>query len=145
MGWKVAHTPLQERSYVDTAAVWHEDRYCNWISTTVAHSLHLYHAAQLTDPWVEHPQSLVTNHDRTIGRSGGPPVVYRGHIYRIAQDDTSFYGGGLRVFRISVLTLADYKEELVRHFGTRQSFAWVEARLPSRSSTTRGWHLDRCL
>jgi hypothetical protein len=107
-GWAVVHTPLRGERFVDTAAVWHDHRF--YIFTTVAGSdnLRIYSAEALTDAWVEHPASPVVVAKRDLARSAGPPVVYNGHVYRFAQRGVSFYGEGVHVLRVHVLTPTAY-------------------------------------
>jgi hypothetical protein len=43
-------------------------------------------------------------------RNGGRPFVYDGNLYRVGQDCGETYGRRVRIFKVEVLTMDDYKE-----------------------------------
>lgn len=62
------------------------------------------------------PQLLYKNpliNDPSIARNGGKPFLYKKKLYRISQDCSIYYGGGINILEIDLLDRAEYKEHLI--------------------------------
>jgi len=130
-GWKLVATPLQG-PYLDTSTVWHDNRHFIFTTTSgiTGRSLHLFTTNDLTDqPWIPHPSNPIVKSSRLYGRSGGRPIVYRGHIYRFAQDNTRFYGEAVHILRVHVVTSTRYDEQHVATVRPNNHAKWTRARL----------------
>lgn len=73
-------------------------------------TLRLFHADNLTGPWIEHPKSPVISGDPTLARPGGRLLLFEGRLFRMAQRDRPTYGSQVRVFEVTVLSTSDYRE-----------------------------------
>ncbi len=73
-------------------------------------TLRLFHASELTGPWVEHPKSPVVAADRRIARPAGRVVSTAGRLLRFAQDCRTTYGTSVAAFEITRLTPDAYEE-----------------------------------
>jgi hypothetical protein len=79
--------------------------------TPAAHdSLALFHAETLTGPWREHPQSPLIIGDKSRARPAGRVVTWNRRPLRFAQDCGQRYGGAVRAFTVTRLTLDAYAE-----------------------------------
>ena len=76
-------------------------------------TLSLFWADDLLGPWHEHPQNPIVRDNASGARPGGRPVVWRGKLYRFAQDCVPVYGTGVRAFEIDELTPDVYREHEV--------------------------------
>jgi len=77
--------------------------------------LRLYYADSPWGPWTAHARNPVKVDIRS-SRPGGAPFVYRGELYRPAQDSSKHYGWRLMVNRVTRLSPTDFAEETVRVF-----------------------------
>lgn len=73
-------------------------------------TLRLYHAPELTGPWIEHPRSPVVSADRRIARPAGRVIATGGRLLRFAQDCRATYGESVAAFEITRLTPEEYEE-----------------------------------
>ncbi|XWS08065.1 hypothetical protein CRYUN_Cryun41cG0046200 [Craigia yunnanensis] len=73
--------------------------------------LEIWYSSSPLGPWKPHRKNPIYNIDRSLGaRNGGRPFRYNGNLYRIGQDCGETYGRRLRIFKVEVLSSADYKE-----------------------------------
>ncbi len=104
--WRRVATMLSGLAVVDASIIEHEGRW--WLLASLLdrgpnHSLLVWHAPELTGPWLPHAGNPVKT-DARCTRSGGTPFVHEGRLYRPSQDDSRVYGGRVIVNRIDVLT-----------------------------------------
>jgi hypothetical protein len=113
--WKMVATLLSNFAGVDSAVFEHNGRW--WLTCASRESaplerLFVWHAPKLTGPWVPHSKNPVKK-DIGSARPGGTPFLYRGELYRPAQDCSRTYGGRLVINRIVKLSPSDFEEEIV--------------------------------
>ncbi|XVF75666.1 hypothetical protein PTKIN_Ptkin13bG0205200 [Pterospermum kingtungense] len=73
--------------------------------------LEIWYSSSPLGPWKPHKKNPVYNIDRSFGaRNGGRPFRYNGNLYRVGQDCGETYGRRVRIFKVEVLTRAEYKE-----------------------------------
>ncbi|KAJ4971522.1 hypothetical protein NE237_004621 [Protea cynaroides] len=73
--------------------------------------LEIWYGGSPLGPWKPHKQNPVYNTDKSLGaRNGGRPFIYDGNLYRIGQDCGETYGRRVRVFKVEVLNMDEYKE-----------------------------------
>lgn len=85
-----------------------------WMFACPAPSRHdtlaLFHADALEGRWTEHPASPLIRADKRRARPGGRVVLSGGRPLRFAQDCGARYGGGVRAFEITELTVDRFAE-----------------------------------
>jgi len=74
--------------------------------------LHLYHAAQLSGPWLPHPANPVKS-DVRCARPAGRLFLRHGILHRPAQICAPRYGTGIAIARVVELDRETYREEIV--------------------------------
>jgi hypothetical protein len=72
--------------------------------------LHLFHAADPSGPWREHPESPIVRDDAARARPAGRVIAHESGLLRIAQDCSEQYGRRVRAFQIVELTARRYRE-----------------------------------
>lgn len=73
--------------------------------------LEIWYSSSPLGPWKPHKKNPIYNVDKSVGaRNGGRPFVYDGNLYRVGQDCGETYGRRVRIFKVEVLTMDDYKE-----------------------------------
>ncbi|KAG9456793.1 hypothetical protein H6P81_001301 [Aristolochia fimbriata] len=81
------------------------------IATKKNGELEIWYSTSPLGPWKPHKQNPIYNVDRSLGaRNGGRPFIYNGNLYRVGQDCGDTYGRKVRVFKVEVLTIDEYKE-----------------------------------
>ncbi|XP_004347524.1 hypothetical protein CAOG_04773 [Capsaspora owczarzaki ATCC 30864] len=123
--WVHVHTLMSGKPFLDSSLIWHDDRW--WLWTAVNKELLLYYSepgptaapgshpnSLLSVTWHLHPKSPLRDSSCSWWRPGGRPIVYRDHVYLMAQDDTVTYGGSVRILRVTELNTTSYKEKSVR-------------------------------
>ena len=110
--WTYVKDLLTGRNFSDPSVFRHGGRWWLFVETNphADDTLRLYHAGELTGPWVEHPKSPVTRENAQIARPAGRVVTWRGHLVRFAQDCWPRYGTHVRAFEILKLSATDYEE-----------------------------------
>ena len=71
-----------------------------------------YSTNLLSGSWIKHPANPVTS-DKSISRSGGGFIQYDNKIFRIAQDCSEVYGGGIIILEVLVINRDNYQERIV--------------------------------
>lgn len=74
--------------------------------------LHVWHALDLLGPWQEHVRNPVKT-DIGSARPAGTPFMREGILYRPAQDCSKTYGGRIVLNKVTILTPAEFQEEVV--------------------------------
>lgn len=72
-------------------------------------SLYIWYAKHLLGPWKPHKRNPV-KHDVRSARPAGTPFVYKGKLYRPAQDCSRTYGGRIVICEVGRLTPDDFQE-----------------------------------
>ncbi|XVE75493.1 hypothetical protein DITRI_Ditri12bG0097900 [Diplodiscus trichospermus] len=73
--------------------------------------LEIWYSSSPLGPWKPHKKNPIYNIDKSLGaRNGGRPFSYNGNLYRTGQDCGETYGRRVRIFKVEVLTRADYRE-----------------------------------
>lgn len=111
--WRRESSLLSGPYLVDPALFHHDDRWWMFVETNPAKTgdtLRLYHAAQLTGPYEEHPSSPIVSGDPTASRPAGRVVQSNGHLLRFAQRCFPTYGMDVSAFEIVELTEHSYTE-----------------------------------
>ena len=129
LGWKYQRSPLQGAAYVDCSVVWQPSDETWYIFVTVSNSLQLFYTDDLLmGQWQLHPASPVYQQHRSYGRNAGRPVLFDGIVHRFAQEQTHFYGEGVRVMRINRLSHSRF-EETEMDFMQPTAQSWPHNRL----------------
>jgi len=111
LGWTYRRSPLQGAAYVDCSVVWQPSDATWYVFVTIQNTLHLYYTRDLLNSdWLPHPASPLYQHDRSYGRSAGRPVMFDGVVHRFAQEQTHYYGEGVRVMRVNRLSRSRFEE-----------------------------------
>lgn len=74
----------------------------------------IWYAEDLTGPWKSHISNPVKTDIRS-SRPAGTPFLYKGYLYRPAQDCSKTYGGRVSLNRVLRLTPREFTEEFVRY------------------------------
>lgn len=130
-GWSKVAVLVPDFPGVDPTVFRHEGRWwitCTRLGAQEDAELWVWHAPQLTGPWVPHELNPVKT-DVRGARPGGRPFVHDGSLYRPAQDCSGAYGGRITVQRVTRLSPTAFAEEAT---------ATVEG--PSRSRYPFGPH-----
>ena len=120
--WRPAATLLPGVPAADATVVEYEGRW--WMFATRAdrganQNLFIWHAAELTGPWLPHAANPVKT-DARSARPGGTPFIAGGVLYRPGQDNSRRYGGRIIVNRVDVLTPTAFSERPVKAIGPRR-------------------------
>jgi hypothetical protein len=113
--WRRVTALLPGIPVVDASVIDYEGRW--WMFATRSdygdnHNLFIWHAPELTGPWLPHFANPVKTDVRS-SRSGGTPFVVDGTLYRPTQDGSRVYGGRVVVNRVDVLTPRAFGEQPV--------------------------------
>lgn len=110
--WKLFHTIDESLAAIDPV-IFQKDNLWWCLYSTVEHgshsSLHARYAESLSGPWHRHGKDLLLTREK-MARNGGTPFPVGDYWYRVVQDSTATYGGGLLLYRIEQLTVDDYSE-----------------------------------
>lgn len=112
--WTKVRTLLRGK-YVDPTLFQHDGRW--WLlATSMEHegvtTLYIWHATDLLGDWTPHTANPVKM-DVCSSRPAGAPFMYKGQLYRPAQNCGVTYGGGIALTRITRLTIDEFEEEVV--------------------------------
>jgi hypothetical protein len=75
------------------------------------YKLLLYYSESLTDQWVEHPASPLSE-DMKNARGAGSIFKFNNKLYRPAQDCSDIYGENYSIYEITALTITEYTEKM---------------------------------
>ncbi len=113
--WSFFKTLLDKKDFVDPSIFQYDNLW--WLLTATSearNTLRLYYSKDLTDSWIEHPQSPVVDGNKNIARPAGRVVVIDGKIIRYTQDCKQIYGKQVLAFEITDLTTTSYQEKEVK-------------------------------
>lgn len=116
--WLFEHT-LIDGDYVDSSIFRFGEKW--WLFTGSgqppkrADTLRLFHADELTGPWLEHPESPIIEGDLSIARPAGRVLVLGKSVVRYTQDCHPTYGTQVRAFEVTDLTAKSYHEREVEN------------------------------
>jgi hypothetical protein len=114
--WEVAGVLLTGSHLSDASVFRSDERWWMFVETGGQPRfdvLRLYHAPDLTGPWVEHHQSPIVNGDTRLARPAGRVVTHEGRIIRFAQDVYPTYGTAVRALDVTRLTVDTYEERTI--------------------------------
>lgn len=110
--WRYDKTLLKGENFVDSV-IYTKGDYAYLLTSVYKgdskYELRLYIGDKELNNWQLHPASPISVDNRDA-RNGGPITEYDGKIYRIAQDCSGAYGGGLNAYEITELTPTTYSE-----------------------------------
>lgn len=72
----------------------------------------IWYSSDLFGQWMAHLANPVKDDVRS-SRSAGTPFIYKGQLYRPAQDCSKIYGGQVAINKITKLTISAFEEETV--------------------------------
>jgi hypothetical protein len=76
--------------------------------------------------WQPHPANPVSN-DPMTNRNGGGFIQRNGRLFRVAQNTSNFYGGGIVILEVLQLDKHDYREQVVLDdYRPLGNFAWQQ-------------------
>jgi hypothetical protein len=111
--WSFAANLLSGAYYVDSSILRYDDKW--WLFTDASlqarhDTLRLFWADDLTEGWVEHPQSPIISANPQIARPAGRMILFNGRPIRFTQSCYPVYGTQVRAFEILELTTRRYEE-----------------------------------
>jgi hypothetical protein len=116
---------LLQGSYADTN-VWQQNGlYYLFTMNMKTSELELFSTDNLCNGrWQRHPASPVSR-DPTENRNGGGFIQRDGRLFRIAQDNSRSYGGGIVLLEVLQLDKDGYREKIViENYGPLINFQW---------------------
>ena len=111
--WAFVGNLLEGSYFADASVVRFRDHWWLFVDTSSPKrhdTLRLFHAENLEGPWLEHPQSPITQRDPHNARPAGRVLVMDNRVVRFAQCCHPKYGTDVRAFEIRELTTATYRE-----------------------------------
>jgi hypothetical protein len=113
--WQFVTELIRDRELVDNSIAHFNGRWWLFSCEMTNDTLRLFHADDLTGPWIEHPASPIVRGDLHKARPSGRVLVHEGRLYRYTMDVAPPVGTH-RVFAYEVtnITPATYAERLVQ-------------------------------
>jgi hypothetical protein len=113
-GWKKVATPVKGFAGRDNTIFKHGGLW--WLSSAAGggRDLFLWYSEELPGRWRPHSANPVKS-DISSSRPAGTPFVYKGTLYRPAQDCSATYGKRITLNRVRTLTPAGFQEEACAH------------------------------
>jgi hypothetical protein len=112
--WTKVTTLLGDFVGVDSTACRFDGRW--WIFSTDVNApdrkLFVWYADQLEGPWTPHPENPVLD-SPVSARPAGTPFLWKGNLYRPAQDCSKTYGGRVAMNRVDELSPTAFAERVV--------------------------------
>lgn len=112
--WEPFATLVEGVGSCDNTIVRHADRwwlFCTHPSRDANLNLFLYHASDLSGPWIAHVANPVKTDIRSA-RPAGTPFIVDGTLYRPAQNCARSYGDAITFNRITTLDEREFSEEV---------------------------------
>ena len=114
--WSCVATLLRGPYFADTSVWRYADRW--WCFTEASPDfshdvLRLFFAADLQEPWREHPRSPLLERNPHTARPAGRVVVHNERVLRFTQDCAPVYGALVRAFEVTRLSTTHYAERPV--------------------------------
>lgn len=113
--WSEIKTLIDDFSAVDSTVFFYDNIWwlmCTNRETDSNCDLYIWYARNLLGPWEPHLLNPVKTDIRS-SRPGGTPFIYKGELYRPAQNSVNTYGGSLLINIIKKLTMNEFVEEVV--------------------------------
>ncbi|MGE5444134.1 MAG: hypothetical protein ACM3SR_05950 [Ignavibacteriales bacterium] len=113
--WNFVKTLLSGGVFLDSSVFRYDDKWWLLTETNPDHkydTLRLYCADDLTESWLEHPESPIINKNAHIARPAGRVQVVNDRVIRYAQDCYPIYGAQVRALEITELTTSSYRERV---------------------------------
>jgi hypothetical protein len=121
-GKLVPRNIIMDGNFADSNLVYHEGTYYLSSLDQDINQNRLFYSDLLYGPWQEHPSSPVTTR---YPRNGGGFFKIGNQLYRVAQNTSIRYGGGIVIFEISSLSKATYTEDIIiNDFKTATDHSW---------------------
>lgn len=120
--WEFVMNLASEVDAVDTTLLYHDSLW--WMFTNMKavsgastqDELFLFYAENpITQHWTPHPQNPVVS-DVRVARPAGKLFTRNGKLFRPSQNSSYYYGYGLNINEVKVLSKENYVEELVESF-----------------------------
>lgn len=113
--WLKVATLIQDIAGLDTTVFQYDALW--WLTHTDKeqgefHNLFVWYAPDILGPWKPHAANPVKTDVRSA-RPAGTPFIYKGHLYRPAQDCSRTYGRRITLNRVTRLTPTEFREEPV--------------------------------
>ena len=113
--WKLNKIIFDNGKYVDSSIICKGDIYYLFTTHITENSFYheLYYCNDLlSDKWIKHPQSPISNNPK-FARNGGSVFSHNNNLFRPAQDCSVSYGNNLSIFNVTHLSIDKYEETLV--------------------------------
>ena len=101
---------------VDSTVIQHDGRW--WLFANIREQdgasfqdeLFLFHSSGLlSEDWLPHPQNPIVSDVRSA-RPAGRIFLHNGQLYRPSQNNSRFYGNGMKINHIVKLSTTEYEE-----------------------------------
>jgi hypothetical protein len=105
-------TVFPKHEFVDSTLIKHQGAY--WLFAThegkaVNSDLYVYHSPSLRGPWYSHESNPVKS-DSANARPAGQPFLFKGDLFRPAQNCSQYYGESIVINRIIALSPTEFIE-----------------------------------
>jgi len=111
--WILDKVLFKNKKLVDTIFIEKENVFY-WITTNLeTDELELYYSLSFKGKWIEHSKSPLSN-NKTNNRNAGAIIKENNSYFRVAQDSTEGYGGGVNLYEIIKLDKNNYIEKIVK-------------------------------
>jgi len=108
--WIYIKTLLEGR-YTDPSIINENGIWFIYLTETGSNILRLFSASNITDQWIEHPNSPIIINDKTSARSAGKIIKYHDKLYRFSQDCSRIYGERVNAYQIIEINQKRYIEK----------------------------------
>ncbi len=108
--WKFEKILIRGYHFADPSIVHYKGTWWLFVSARENDVLNLYYSDTPYGPWTMHPASPVVKGNKKTARPGGKIFLYRGKLYRFAQDCSKGYGMRVYAIEITKITRTEYKE-----------------------------------
>jgi hypothetical protein len=96
----------RDSSFINHNGIW-------YFFTTSNEGLELFYTEDLENGHlIPHPHNPLTDNPR-YSQCGGSPIVFKGEMFRVAQDCSTEYGKNISILRINELSRTKYEEEVL--------------------------------
>jgi hypothetical protein len=107
--------------FVDSHIFMHEDIHYLFTNTSNC-ELRLFYSTDLIN-WALHPMSPIVTGVK-YARSAGSIILIDSKKYRVAQDNSKFYGENFHIFEITKLSTTEYEESLIHEDLIKKDMSW---------------------
>lgn len=111
--WILDKVLFEGKPLVDTIFIKKGETYF-WFTTDLnTNELLLFYSSSLKGKWKTHSESPISK-SLSNSRNAGPILIENEKIFRLAQDCSETYGGGINMYEITALTIKSYQEKVVK-------------------------------